>query len=78
MITIRLFAAAHEAAGKSQMEVTAGSLREILEFMQRDNSRLKSVFNRCSYLIDGVAAHDFDLALPDGSTVDVLPPFAGG
>jgi molybdopterin converting factor small subunit len=29
-------------------------------------------------LLDGLAVHDRDQALPDGATVDVLPPFAGG
>jgi sulfur-carrier protein len=31
-----------------------------------------------SFLVDGLACHDRQAALPAGATVDVLPPFAGG
>jgi molybdopterin converting factor small subunit len=31
-----------------------------------------------SFLVDGVAWHDRETAMPAGATVDVLPPFAGG
>ncbi len=78
MITIRFFAAAREAVGKSEMEVDTGSLREILATLQNADSRLASVFGRCSYLVNGLAVHDFEVAIESGSTVDVLPPFAGG
>jgi molybdopterin synthase sulfur carrier subunit len=36
------------------------------------------VLTACSFLLDGVAVRDLSTALPDGSGVDVLPPFAGG
>jgi molybdopterin converting factor small subunit len=36
------------------------------------------VLTACSFLLDGVAVRDKANPLPDGSEVDVLPPFAGG
>ncbi len=78
MITIRFFAAAREAAGASELECGEGSLREILDNLSKDNLRLASIFSRSSFLIDGVVAHNLEVPLLAGSTVDVLPPFAGG
>ena len=78
MITIRFFAAAREAAGASELESAPGSLQEILNNLENGNLRLASVFSRSSFLIDGVVAHDLTVQLLPGSTVDVLPPFAGG
>jgi molybdopterin converting factor small subunit len=40
--------------------------------------KLLGVLPQCSFLLNEVALHDFDLPIPDGSTLDVLPPFAGG
>jgi molybdopterin converting factor small subunit len=39
---------------------------------------LARVLAACSLLLDGLAVHERGAELPDGATVDVLPPFAGG
>lgn len=39
---------------------------------------LLEVLGRCSFLLDGEACPGPQEAIPDGSTLDVLPPFAGG
>jgi sulfur-carrier protein len=36
------------------------------------------VLVRCSFLCDGVAVRDRAQPLRPGTTIDVLPPFAGG
>ena len=36
------------------------------------------VLGRCTYLVNKVSTTALDTPLPDGSRVDVLPPFAGG
>lgn len=42
------------------------------------NGELARVLLRCSFLLDGIAVRDRGQALKGGTTVDVLPPFAGG
>lgn len=78
-VTVRYFAAAAEAVGADQESYqgdTLGSLREAMA--RRHGSAADPVLLRCSWLVDGTRADDPALALPEGATVDVLPPFAGG
>ena len=78
MITVRYFAGAAEAAGVDTEQVAAGTadaLRRAL--VQAHGSGLAVVLERCSLLADGVRL-DGDAPVPDGATLDVLPPFAGG
>ncbi len=77
-VTIRLYGAARAAAGKSEMRIVPKPLNVILEAMAIGNPRLAQVLAQCSFLIDGVAAHDKKMQIPADSVVDVLPPFAGG
>jgi molybdopterin synthase sulfur carrier subunit len=79
-VTVRYFGGARAAAGISE-EITAAStlaeLRAILEATHGE--RLQRVLTACSFLVDGIAARrPEETALVAGSTVDVLPPFAGG
>jgi len=39
---------------------------------------LARVLSVSSFLVDGTVCRSATAALPDGATVDVLPPFAGG
>jgi sulfur-carrier protein len=81
VITVRLFAAAHAAAGCQETTTEASTLAELVRNLEQTfGTDLANVLPRCSFLIDGVAAHEpaEDLALRPGVTVDVLPPFAGG
>lgn len=75
---MRLYAAARSAAGRSEISVAPGRLDFILEAIAKDNSRLKQVLAQCSFLVDGVVLHERDAEILANSTVDVLPPFAGG
>ncbi len=78
-MTVNYFAAARAAAGTPSEPVEAASLAEFLEdAAQRHGPGLAKVLAACSFLVDGVSWTDPDAALPAGSTVDVLPPFAGG
>ncbi|MEU4621222.1 MoaD/ThiS family protein [Actinoplanes sp. NPDC023801] len=80
MLTVRYFAGARAAAnGTSSETVEAGSLDELLQVLiNRHGERLALVLKAASFLVDGLTCHDRTAALPDGATVDVLPPFAGG
>lgn len=78
-VTVRLYAAARAAAGGvSEVSLAPDSLERILASLAQGNTRLSQVFVQCSFLVDGVAVHDLSVGIPAGSTIDVLPPFAGG
>ena len=80
MLTVRYFAGARAAAGGlSAEQVDAGSVEDLVTVLtQRHGERLAVVLKAASFLVDGLACHDRQAALPGGVTVDVLPPFAGG
>lgn len=79
MITVRYFAAAAEAAGTGTDDVVAGTAGELrAAVVARRGAELGRVLARCSLLADGVRLADDAAPVRDGSTVDVLPPFAGG
>jgi molybdopterin synthase sulfur carrier subunit len=79
-LTIRYFAGARAAAGRSEEMAAAGrSLDHLVdELSARHGERLAVVLKAASFLVDGLACHDRQAPLPAGVTVDVLPPFAGG
>jgi molybdopterin synthase sulfur carrier subunit len=83
MVTMRYWAAAKDAAGVAEQQVTAETLADALMAVSgaAGRERLAAVFSRSSFLIDGNpvglrAAGSVQLA--DGSVIEVLPPFAGG
>ncbi|MGV9823985.1 MULTISPECIES: MoaD/ThiS family protein [unclassified Gordonia (in: high G+C Gram-positive bacteria)] len=81
VLTVRYFAAARAAAGTDGVvldvddTVTLGELETLLG---ERHPRLAPVLARCSYLRDAAAFCDRDRRLGACSTLDVLPPFAGG
>jgi molybdopterin synthase sulfur carrier subunit len=80
--TIRYWAAAREAAGVAEEPYDAATLAAALDAAGADRgSEFARVIARSSFLIDGdpVGARDHaGISLPEGGTVEVLPPFAGG
>lgn len=79
MVTVRYFAAAAEAAGTSSETVDAATLGDLVGAVRAGrDERFAAVLERCARLVDGRRTDDPATALPDGATVDVLPPFAGG
>ncbi|MPZ80135.1 MAG: MoaD/ThiS family protein [Actinophytocola sp.] len=81
-VRVRYFAGARAAAGLDEETVGLGAdatMRTLVdELAGRHGAALTRVLTACSFLLDGVAVRDTSIALPDGSGVDVLPPFAGG
>ncbi|SCK50300.1 Molybdopterin converting factor, small subunit [Streptomyces sp. WMMB 714] len=82
--TIRYWAAAKAAAGVAEERYEADTLAAALDgARERHGGRpdFARVLLRCSFLVDGEPvgkrAHQA-VALRDGGTVEVLPPFAGG
>ncbi|HCS60999.1 MAG TPA: molybdopterin synthase sulfur carrier subunit [Microbacterium sp.] len=80
IVTVRYFAAASEAAGREQEQITLdtdptlGALRD--ELLARYGDAMARVMRSGSFLVDGTVRRD--LATPVGGAVDILPPFAGG
>lgn len=77
MTRVRYFAAAEEAAGRSEEQRTEATLGELRTAMAADHPGLAGILPRCAVLVDGERRDD-DAPLGDAATVDVLPPFAGG
>jgi molybdopterin converting factor small subunit len=82
--TIRYWAAAKAAAGIPEEPYEATTLAEALDAARHRHAgdrEFARVLTRCSYLVDGdpVGTRDHGtVALAEGGTVEVLPPFAGG
>jgi molybdopterin synthase sulfur carrier subunit len=79
-VTVRFFAGARAAAGCDQVTVVPGPLEEVIEGLHTAFPALTAVTPVCSFLVDGVSAkrRDGGPFIGAGSSVDVLPPFAGG
>jgi sulfur-carrier protein len=81
-VTIRYFAAARAAAGieTEPLELPDGATVEqtIAAIRDRHGAELSRVLDRCTFLLDEVAVRDRERLVPPMSTLDVLPPFAGG
>ncbi|GAA5155248.1 MoaD/ThiS family protein [Microbacterium pseudoresistens] len=80
IVTVRYFAAAAEAAGREQEDISfdADPTLQTLgdELRRRYGAAMDRVLRSGSYLVDGVVRRTG--AHPVGATVDILPPFAGG
>lgn len=80
--TVRFWAAAKAAAGCAEEPYDAETLAEALAGVRAAHDpRLGEVLERSSFLVDGdpVGVRDHvTVRLPEGGTVEVLPPFAGG
>lgn len=78
MSTVRYFAAAAEAAGRTEEPVEPGTVGEVRTALaERHGADLARVLQRCSVLVNGERSED-DAPVAEGDVVDVLPPFAGG
>ena len=81
---MRYYASARAAAGVTEERLDLASLAEptlaalLSSLVSGHGESLARVLAAASYLVDGVVWHDRAATLPDGATIDVLPPFAGG
>jgi molybdopterin converting factor small subunit len=76
-VQVRLFAVARAKAGAELISCEPGSLASIIESLKA-HGELANVLPQCSYLVDGLAPSDINQNISAGSTIDVLPRFAGG
>ncbi len=80
--TIRYWAAAKAATGVAEERYDVRTLAELLSTVcDRHGAGLGALLDRCSFLVNGApvgARPPAAVVLPEGATVEVLPPFAGG
>ncbi|MEY4175002.1 MAG: hypothetical protein RI900_2167 [Actinomycetota bacterium] len=78
MATLRLFAAAREAAGTGTTSVDGCTVAEVLaEAVERFGPSFEAVLGNCRVWLNGDHAEPGD-AVRDGDEVAVLPPVSGG
>lgn len=77
-ITVRLFAAAREAAGTSRAELVASTLGEVVETLPHlFGPGFASVLGISRVWVNG-DVQPMEYVLHDGDEVAVLPPISGG
>ncbi|HET7474606.1 MAG TPA: MoaD/ThiS family protein [Dermatophilaceae bacterium] len=77
LVTVRYWASARAAAGVDTDLLPPGTVRDVLAVAADRRPGLAPILAVCSVLVDGrpaPAAED----VPAGTTLEVLPPFAGG
>lgn len=81
-LTIRLYAAAADAAGTHELTVPlekpSRPLAEVLEELSQRGESLQRVCRQSSFLVNGTRTPVEKGTVAAGDVVDVLPPFAGG
>jgi sulfur-carrier protein len=81
-VAVRYFAAARAAAGVEAEKIQVPSdatVAELLDAVRAEHGpELARVLARCSYLLDEVAVRDHGTPIAGATSLDVLPPFAGG
>jgi molybdopterin synthase sulfur carrier subunit len=81
-VEVRCFAASRAALGFSERTIAVGAagpvtVGDVVAHLVAATPAAEAVLARCSVLLDGRRAAPTDV-VPDGATLDLLPPFAGG
>lgn len=80
MISIRYWAGARAIAGRAEDAAASGHLTAVLAALGAEHGpRMARLLGVSVLLLDGEQVdRDADVELPDGSVLEVLPPYAGG
>lgn len=82
LVTLRYYAGAAAAAGLDEERIALPAGSTVADALASAGDRrgpaLARVIAASSVLLDGVHQHSGDATLAAGTTLDVLPPFAGG
>ncbi len=80
MPCVRYWAAARELAGRPAESVPGATLAEVLgAVIAAHGPRMATLLGRSVLLVDGERVDpDADLPVPADSSVEILPPYAGG
>jgi molybdopterin synthase sulfur carrier subunit len=82
-VTVRFWASVRSAAGVVEDGFSPGTVAEVLAEVGARYPATVDLLPRCSVLLNAMAVHDLattgqSRAVRAGTTMEVLPPFAGG
>jgi molybdopterin synthase sulfur carrier subunit len=79
-VTLHLHAAAREAAGQRTLTCAISTTDALRDFLVGEfGERMAHVLSMSTLLVDGMRVSPAEtMQIPNGATVEVLPPFAGG
>ena len=82
-VTVRFWASVRSAAGVVEDTFPPGTVTDLLAEVGSRYPATVELLPRCSVLLNAMAVHDLagagrDRAVPPGTTMELLPPFAGG
>ena len=76
-VTVRLWAGVKEAAGQAEVTVDGATVAEVRAALATAVPAIAERLGYCRYALDDAFVAD-DAAVPDGATMDVIPPVSGG
>ncbi|MHC4410189.1 MAG: MoaD/ThiS family protein [Planctomycetota bacterium] len=77
MITVRMYAGVKEKAGVASMEVAGTTIAALRDALAEACPPIAAQLGACRFALDNEFV-DETTAVPDGATVDVIPPVSGG
>ena len=76
-MTVRLFAGVKERAGVDHVDVEGNSVAAVRAAVAAACPAIAEQLAYCRFAVDDAFVED-DAAVPEGGTVDVIPPVSGG
>ena len=76
-VTVRLYAGVRETAGRAEVSVEGASVAEVRDALAALLPAIARQLPYCRYALDDAFVTE-STAVPDGATVDVIPPVSGG
>ncbi len=82
-VTVRFWASVRSAAGVVEDGFAPGTVADVLAEVRGRYPATAEILPRCSVLLNAMAVHDLagsgqSREVKPGTTMEVLPPFAGG
>ena len=77
MITVRLYAGVKEKAGVPVLEVEGSTIAAVRDALAEACPPIAPQLGACRFALDNEFV-DEATAVPEGATVDVIPPVSGG
>jgi len=77
MITVRLYAGVKEKAGVKSLEVEGSTIAAVRDALGEACPPIAPQLGACRFALENEFV-DESTAVPDGATVDVIPPVSGG
>jgi molybdopterin converting factor small subunit len=78
MALVNFYAASRAATGVESAVIDGRTLGDVIESAIAEFPELGKIIQRCSYLVNEVAAVDTELVISAEDSIDILPQFAGG